>query len=78
MGISVSTAYETVSRWEKHQSLDDLPRSGRPRKLSNRDERHIIANIRRHPAISAKKLSIEYAVSDFTIRTLLKMAWFCQ
>ena len=50
------------------------PRSGRPKKLSTRDERHILRIVRRDPKITYKELIRRsgVAVSDDTIYRLLK------
>lgn len=40
-GCKISTVYYTINRFKKTNSCFDLPRSERPSKLNNSDERYL-------------------------------------
>jgi len=73
-GISPSTARNTVARASKRVDSVSQPRSGRPRELSERDERHILRTLQQNPRIKhnalVEKCGINVARS--TISQMLK------
>lgn len=46
--IPKSTAYDLWKKYQSTGSMDHLPKSGRPRKLTDRAKRHIIRDAKNH------------------------------
>jgi hypothetical protein len=46
----------TLRRWRNNKTVDSLPRGGRPKLLSHRDERLLIRTARKSPKIQYKEL----------------------
>lgn len=72
-----STVGNIVRRFKNEDRIEDNARSGRPKKLTEHDERVIIRTIKRDPRISAPKLvsvvaeSLAIDVSESTIRRVI-------
>jgi transposase len=60
LGVSPKCVSATKQRYEETGSVGDRERSGRPRKLSYRDENYIFREIRKNPTISNQKLATEF------------------
>lgn len=50
------TVYNTIDRWQQHQTLQSRPRSGRTRKSTSSDDQYIKLSVRLNPRISLKDL----------------------
>ena len=72
--ISRRTVRTIVSNVLVRHNGETKPRSGRPRKLSIRDERHILRIVRRDPKITYKNLiaKVGVDVSHDTVYRMLK------
>ena len=75
---SPDTARSIYNRYCRSGSYLPKKRSGRPKKLSKREERFILRKVRKNPFMSCKQLMCEYnsfspqsSVSEITIRRLL-------
>jgi transposase len=78
-GISRSTYYYTLKRWNEGKAVASKARSGRPRKLDARDIRAILRIVRRSPRVEYAELILEARglanlVSRSTIYRILKKA----
>lgn len=69
-GCSISTVSRTVQRQRDHHTRNSLPRSGRPRKFSDRDIRSIIRQMREDPRKSFSAFARDYDVDVGTIRSI--------
>jgi len=75
---SPSTIRSVISRLKSRNSLENLPRSGRPKSLTNREERKILEENRKNPHLSAPKIntvistSLGTNVSTETVRRVLR------
>ena len=54
--ISRGTVYNTIKRFQQHNSFESRPRTGRPRSLSTREERYLVQIARRFPRVSWQAL----------------------
>lgn len=71
---SPSTIIDTRNRHNAHGTLETLPRSGRPSKLTERDARVILREVRREPTQTYKTIMdrLGFDVSQATVYRLLK------
>jgi transposase len=58
---SVSGIEQTIRRWSKHQTTKDLPRSGRPRVTTIREDRTLLRMVRKNPKVSYADLAVSLA-----------------
>lgn len=79
---SHSTVYDIIKRFKSTKSLENKPKSGRPKSFSNTEERWIVRQIKENPKMSAPKLATEVSkhltktVHPETIRLVLRKANF--
>lgn len=79
---SVRTVYYILRRWSTQQTTSTLPRSGRPKILSARDERQIMRMLKSSEVTSAneaRRLFMQMSgktISSLTIRRMLKKNGF--
>uniref|UniRef100_A0A672NXR3 Uncharacterized protein n=1 Tax=Sinocyclocheilus grahami TaxID=75366 RepID=A0A672NXR3_SINGR len=76
MGVHRSTVRTIISKWKTLGTVMNLPRSGRPTKISPRTQRKIIQEVTKKPEITSKELQASLAlakikVHDSTIRRRL-------
>jgi hypothetical protein len=66
--------YNTIKRWDEYKSIQSLPRSGEPPKLTRREKRHLLTLARRHPKLkySEPKSRAEVNVHILTIKRYLR------
>lgn len=57
VNCSRTTIQETMRRWRKHHTTQDLPRSGRPKITHIREDRALYRNIRKDPEIKYRDLA---------------------
>lgn len=79
LGVSPKCVSSTKKRYEETGSVSDRSRSGRPRKLSFRDENYIFREIRKDPTLSYQKLATDFnsktqgvRISKYTVMRFLK------
>jgi transposase len=72
-GCARSAIYSTWERFQKHQTVESLPRSGRPSLISPRAKRQVYQLARRNPKWSYTTLrsQLPQIVSKSTIRSIL-------
>ncbi|PUU75030.1 hypothetical protein B9Z19DRAFT_1155415 [Tuber borchii] len=63
LGISKATAWRIVNHWQNETRVNDKPRSGRPRKLSARDECHLRLMVAREPNATLSDLAEDLGVN---------------
>lgn len=68
-GVPVGSIRGIRSRYKKQTSAKDLPRSGRPPLLGERDKRHLIRLITENPTVTYKEL-LAHAGLTCSARTL--------
>ncbi len=76
MGLHRSTVRTIISKWKTLGTVMNLPRSGRPTKISPRTQRKLIQEVTKKPEITSKELQASLAsakikVHDSTIRRRL-------
>uniref|UniRef100_A0A8C4S766 Transposase n=1 Tax=Erpetoichthys calabaricus TaxID=27687 RepID=A0A8C4S766_ERPCA len=76
LGLQRTTVRAIIHKWQKHGTVVNLPRSGRPTKITPRAQRRLIREVTKDPRTTAKELqaslaSIKVSVHDSTIRKRL-------
>ncbi|KAL0164294.1 hypothetical protein M9458_003174, partial [Cirrhinus mrigala] len=76
LGLQRTTVRAIIHKWQKHGTVVNLPRSGRPTKITPRAQRQLIREATKDPRTTSKELqaslaSIKVSVHDSTIRKRL-------
>ncbi|KAK3527966.1 hypothetical protein QTP86_013080 [Hemibagrus guttatus] len=76
LGLPRTTVRAIIYKWRKHGTVENLPRSGRPTKITPRAQRQLIQEVTKDPTTTSKELqaslaSVKVSVHDFTIRKRL-------
>ncbi|KAK3566022.1 hypothetical protein QTP86_024184, partial [Hemibagrus guttatus] len=71
-----TTVRAIIYKWRKHGTVENLPRSGRPTKITPRAQRQLIQQVTKDPTTTSKELqaslaSVKVSVHDSTIRKRL-------
>ena len=66
------TVYATLRRYKKYRLTTDLPRPGRPAKLSNRKIASLVRKVNNKAGISQRQLAKHYNVAQSTTSKNLK------
>ena len=78
--VSRNTVKLTIKRFEERKSIDDAPRSGRPRLTSEVTERHVVQSVKRNPwqSLAALKESISMiaTLSNTSVRRILRRSGY--
>ncbi|RNA08376.1 Paired box and Transposase domain containing [Brachionus plicatilis] len=61
VGVSRKCVITTKRNYEKKSVVKELPRSGRPRKLTSRDESYIFRKVRINPTTSYRQLTFDFS-----------------
>ena len=69
-GVAPSTVCDILKRWRMHGTAYTRDKPGRPRKLSSRDEMHVIRDIMHEPRQAWAYFAERYHVSAPTIRKI--------
>ena len=74
--LSVYPVRPTIHKWRKHGTVVNLPRSGRPAKITPRAQRRLIQQVTKDPTTTSKELQaslalVKVSVHDSTIRKRL-------
>jgi transposase len=72
-GCTRQTIYNTIHRWNNHETTKSLPRPGQPKKLTRRQERMLIRIARQHPRIEYAQLKADVAGVPVSKRTLYRL-----
>ncbi|KAK3533354.1 hypothetical protein QTP70_017158, partial [Hemibagrus guttatus] len=76
LGLPRTTVRAIIYKWRKHGTVENLPRSGRPNKITPRAQQQFIQEVTRDPTTTSKTLqaslaSVKVSVDDSTIRKRL-------
>ncbi|KAK3530954.1 hypothetical protein QTP70_007256 [Hemibagrus guttatus] len=76
LGLPRTTVRAIIYKWKKHGTVENLPRSGRPTKMTPRVQRQLIQEVTKDPTTTSKELqaslaSVKVSVHDSTIRKRL-------
>ncbi len=76
LGLQWTTVRAIIHKWRKLVTVVNLPRSGRPTKITPRAQRRLIQEVIKEPRTTSKELqaslaSIKVSVHDSTIRKRL-------
>ncbi|KAK3550030.1 hypothetical protein QTP86_018655, partial [Hemibagrus guttatus] len=76
LGLPRTTVRAIIYKWRKHGTVENLPRSGRPTKITPRVQRQLIQEVTKDPTTTSKELqaslaSVKVSVHDSTIRKRL-------
>jgi transposase len=72
-GFPQSTASRILDRWENHATLEDLPRSGRPTKMTEAGKRYLDRTARKNRRKPFKEIGnmVQPNISETTVRNYL-------
>ncbi|KAK3535338.1 hypothetical protein QTP70_008566 [Hemibagrus guttatus] len=75
LGLLRTTVRAIIYKWRKHRTVENLPRSGRPTRITPRVQQQLIQEVTKDP-ITSKELqaslaSVKESVHDSTIRKRL-------
>ena len=74
LGVTRSCVYRTIRRLRDTGSIQDRPRSGRPRTCRTEERiKRVREKIRRNPQRSAAKLALEEGIDDRSMRRILQI-----
>ncbi|KAK3540398.1 hypothetical protein QTP70_030411, partial [Hemibagrus guttatus] len=76
LGLPQTTVRAIIYKWRKHGTVENLPRSGRPNKITPRAQRQLIQEVTKDPTTTSKELqaslaSVKVSVHDSTIKKRL-------
>ena len=76
LGLQRTTVRAIIHKWQKHGTVENLPRSGWPTKITPRAQRRLIQEVTKDPTTTSKELqaslaSVKVSVHDSTIRKRL-------
>ena len=71
IGCTERTVFNIIKHQQKYGHNENLPKSGRPRKLSNRDIRHIGQEIQKNPP---RRFGISHLLPIMASNFLLKLS----
>ncbi|KAK3538661.1 hypothetical protein QTP86_011806 [Hemibagrus guttatus] len=76
LGLRRTTVRAIIYKWRKHGTVENLPRSVRPTKITPRAQRQLIQEVTKDPTTTSKELqaslaSVKVSVHDSTIRKRL-------
>ncbi|KAK3569486.1 hypothetical protein QTP86_031421 [Hemibagrus guttatus] len=76
LGLPQTTVRAIIYKWQKHGTVENLPRSGRLTKITPRAQRQLIQKVTKDPTTTSKELqaslaSVKVSVYDSTIRKRL-------
>ncbi|KAK3513020.1 hypothetical protein QTP70_000182 [Hemibagrus guttatus] len=83
LGLPRTTVRAIIYKWRKHGTVENLPRSGRPTKITPRAQRQLIQEVTKDPTTTFKELqaslasvkeNVQPSVSDLK----LKRTWVLQ
>ncbi|KAI5095915.1 hypothetical protein C0J45_14345, partial [Silurus meridionalis] len=56
LGLQRTTVREIIHKWQKHGTVENLPRSGRLTKITPRAQRQLIQEVTKDPTTTSKEL----------------------
>ncbi|KAK3556871.1 hypothetical protein QTP70_022374 [Hemibagrus guttatus] len=81
LGLPRTTVRAIIYKWRKHGTVENLPRSGRPTKITPRVQRRLIQEVTKDPTTTSKELqaslaSVKVSFHDSTIKKNTGQKWF--
>ncbi|GBM72204.1 hypothetical protein AVEN_243994-1 [Araneus ventricosus] len=82
VNVSKSTVHNIISKYKKTKSVKNIPRTGRPRRFTEREEMWILRKITWNPKTSAVKLTLKAqqrfnkSANSETVRNILRKCNF--
>jgi len=70
LGFHISTVRKIISKWKECKSTKNLPRMGRPPKISNRTGRKLVQEATKNPRVTSRDLQEQLAESGMHVHTL--------
>ncbi|KAK3544752.1 hypothetical protein QTP86_026725, partial [Hemibagrus guttatus] len=61
LGLPRTTVRAIIYKWQKHGTVENLPRSGRPTKITPRAQRQLIQEVTKDPTATSKELQASLA-----------------
>ncbi|KAK3562457.1 hypothetical protein QTP86_034097, partial [Hemibagrus guttatus] len=61
LGLPQTTVRAIIYKWRKHGTVENLPRSGRPTKITSRVQRQLIQEVTKDPTTTSKELQASLA-----------------
>ncbi|KAK3570654.1 hypothetical protein QTP86_024551 [Hemibagrus guttatus] len=61
LGLPRTTVRAIIYKWQKHGTVENLPRSGRPTKITPRAQRQLIQEVTKDPTTTSKELQASLA-----------------
>ncbi|KAK3560552.1 hypothetical protein QTP86_010964 [Hemibagrus guttatus] len=58
LGLPRTTVRAITYKWRKHGTVENLPRSGRPTKITPRAQRQLIQEVTKDPTTTCKELQV--------------------
>ncbi|KAK3511678.1 hypothetical protein QTP70_014554 [Hemibagrus guttatus] len=71
LGLPRTTVRAIIYKWRKHGTVENLPRSGRPTKITPRVQRQLIQEVTKDPTTTSKELQASLA----SVKNLLRCSW---
>uniref|UniRef100_A0A9J7ZRY6 Transposase n=1 Tax=Cyprinus carpio carpio TaxID=630221 RepID=A0A9J7ZRY6_CYPCA len=76
LGLQQTTVRAIIQKWQKHGTVENLPRSGQMTKITPRAQRRLIQEVTKDPTTTSKELqaslvSVKVSVNDSSIRKRL-------
>ncbi|KAK3536029.1 hypothetical protein QTP70_025510, partial [Hemibagrus guttatus] len=62
LGLPRTTVRAIIYKWQKHGTVENLPRSGRPTKITPRAQRQLIQEVTKDPTTTSKELQASLAL----------------
>ena len=76
-GIAISTARNLVTKFEQTGTIDDMPKSGRPKSATNDDTSlDVLLSFTEDPHSSTRRISQQHNISKSSVHNVLKYANF--
>lgn len=69
LGVHISTVRKIISKWKECKSTKNLPRMGRPPKISNRTGRKLVQEATKNPRLTSRELQEQLAESGIHVHT---------
>ncbi len=61
LGLQRPTVRAIIQKWRKHGTVVNLPRSGRPTKITPRAQRRLIQEVTKDPTTTSKEMQVSLA-----------------
>lgn len=56
-GVNINTVYKIIAKWNRHRTIQDLYKIGRPPKLDDRTRRHLVRMVENNEIKTATQLA---------------------